>query len=739
MAYTDKVAEISFKDIHFDITWNIIIYDREAFAGTVTELVLTGSPATKRIGGKGYLWDIIHGTEVTINIIANPTDDYDWIKTADNTRYKVEIKKNTVLNFVGFILPDQCLEDYAPYRVLSIICSDRLGLLGDEPYVDSTTGAHYEGRASELDILVTALDHTGLSLPLWVLDNLYESAMDKTAADDPIKQSLISQNKFLNEELEPTSCKVVIEEILRKRHANIKQVGGVWHITRTPELAADTIKYRSFLSDGQYDTNGTLTINKDIDTSTFRFLRGTQTDSLQSVKIATVEEDYGLRKSLFVGYNFPFNEFGPLITFFEPTHWNLSPTTGWRGIRVNDKYIMSCPTAAAVTNQYMISVGISVLALGSEQMRLTIKGGAYWFESGGISSSKWDLIIKVEGATHNYFFDGSDWIEDTVTHYKMSCKTTPYSDPIDHTVLIDAWPVDGTFTLSILDKGGFFISEIILLPELDGANPYPLTDTHSTEVNLNNRIVPDTEKILFTDSNVDTLGGEAFYDGLIMVGADMSVGWTKGSGYYTLWEWMLQDYIDQFTTPSIKLRAVILGDYEPYQVIKALGGKYFVLDDVEIDLRRSIVSGTFIEIKADSASVSLTETTNSIGSPASIGSLPKSQNVIKITNNGMLVEPIEASSLKMGGSGSTSGKTDGASSTPFTGYRSAKAVALTAGANVILFSSAFATGSSYTLYLNVVNGDGDRSGYVISDEVDAGFTITVEADATMDYNAILEL
>ena len=186
MSYTDKIATIDFYDVQTEaIHYELNIYDRDAYAGAVIELDLSDEPVLLRYGGNGDLFAGKRGSELTINILAELDDDFDWIKTSDSTKYKVEFKRDTVAIWYGYILPGSVVEDFAPFRILSIIATDRLGLLGDVPYLDEASGYPVEDYESMLVSLIRILNGTGIALNVRSSVNLFDTTMSVGATDDP--------------------------------------------------------------------------------------------------------------------------------------------------------------------------------------------------------------------------------------------------------------------------------------------------------------------------------------------------------------------------------------------------------------------------------------------------------------------------------------------------------------------------------------------------------------------------
>lgn len=746
MPYTDKIFEISFKDVHFASTWKISIFDRDAYAGATIDPVLTGRPLLINYGGKGDLFDCIHGSEATINILAGPSDDYDWIKTTDPKKYQVKIYLNTVLYWIGFVLPGQALEDYLPFRVLLVTCSDGLGLLADTPYANA--GVNYEGYDTYVNILTRALALTGLSLKLRSVVNIFDVAMDTDVADDPLFQASINQNKFINSELEPSSCKTVTEECLRVLKCRVFQSQGVWYVVRTVEYEGTGPLYRQYDTAGAYDLNDAITPQRTITdisgSPRFMLMRGTRVEQNQGIKSYEITEDYGWRESALMGYSLPNLEFQPIIFFSAPKHFTISATSGFRPIKANGEWSFWCPSAESVDGQYMKSDPITV-AIGSS-IQFKIMGGSKkpFDTAGDIVGQKWKFYFRLNANGTPWYWTGKIWTL-TPTYWQPKMESANLDQPSEHSFLIDPWPAAGLFELFVYDTiYNPFVTEIIVVPySVDNTAKLPQLSTVNIEIDANNVVKPQSETFLFTDGNADINDDAYNYDGIIQVAGAPSTEWkSKGWLYFKLWEWAAQYQIDQNTTPSLKLRANILGQYHYYQILKVpgLGDKLFPPDDVEIDCRASMISGTWIELKPLAALVAYTESNNYTGIASSIGASEKSGMVTKITLGGQMIVEQTApvtSILKSGGGGSNV-----VPASPDLIRSNTETV--NPGETRILFTDPLPEGYAYTFATNPIPGltsDGQTlwsyphwtdpadpvevsQGFLINFEVEAGITVT---------------
>jgi len=743
MAYTDKIATITFDDVYFDTEWTIDIYDRDEYTGDVIAMNMTGNPVQIRYPGKGDMFHCIRGSEVTLNIEAGIDDDYDWIKTVDALKYKVEILKDSVGIWYGFVLPGTIVEDYLPFRTLSVICSDHLGMLDDIPFVDPLTGYGYEGWDVKLNVIAKALLNTNLALNIRSMVNLFENTMDQDPEDDPLAWEWINQNRFLNDELQAVSCRVVLEECLRQYRARIFQAEGLWYIVRTTEYDAESGTYREFNGTTWiYADNGTLTLAKTITDSSgsprFMLMRGTQTEQVGGFKSYLITENYGLRKSAFIGWNFPALEFGASPTF-TPRHWTISASSGWQRIYVKGKTMIYAPATPYSSAKYIESDTFYTQLLGALPLQLNIRG--CFFSIPG----KIRIHLTVDdGAGTVYYWDGTEWTETIGTGWQINYSAADEVTPTDHIFDIDAVPIAGDVKIKIFDANNgtvCYIEQVLLTGLEDEDQQYAESASINATISANNQEVAENEELLFSEGNGATANMWYMYDGLIRIGADdgaISADWSRkgtSGGDYPLIGWMIQSMIDQYTTPVLKLRANMVGQMAYYNSIKVpdLNDRLFAPDDIEFDLRHSTIYGTFIEVKTAAETVSYTEAVDAIGTGISIGAGLKSQSLMKFTKYGtVIIEKNDQSFLKSGGLADDGG----GSPAPFDQWR-AGTETVAAGEQTVAFTDSFDPGTDYVVtVLWAMDAEGNSVVCSLGDYDEAGFKVNFTDGATFSYIAI---
>ncbi len=179
------------------------------------------------------------------NIDNNPFDSLSW----------TEIPIDEYLKWIGYVLPQQYMEDYkAPPYYTSISCKDGISDLANLLFVQDD-GQDFYGRTRTIELIAFCLRKTGLNLNIRSAVNMYATDMDQGDADDPLDQAYVDPEAFyLNGT--PT-IDYVLNELIRPYRARLLQWDGCWNIVRIEEMV-DAYDYREFNPYGTYQSNSSF-------------------------------------------------------------------------------------------------------------------------------------------------------------------------------------------------------------------------------------------------------------------------------------------------------------------------------------------------------------------------------------------------------------------------------------------------------------------------------------------------
>jgi len=181
------------------------------------------------------------------------------VMTAQEERISVKIYKNTVLYWVGILLPDMVTKEDVSYPYTSeITFTDGLGRLKDIDYnTGGTTPAIYTGRETVLEHLLKILSKTGISALYENYDNFLQTTVNWYDLRHaylyfycPLGFTKIDHGSFYRYDdegtLEYMKTDKVLEYILRLFNARILMAEGRFHVIQPQEYSRSTTFSRVF-------------------------------------------------------------------------------------------------------------------------------------------------------------------------------------------------------------------------------------------------------------------------------------------------------------------------------------------------------------------------------------------------------------------------------------------------------------------------------------------------------------
>jgi hypothetical protein len=313
-------------------TTEIYIKERD-YTGAVTELTAGEEPL--KLSLKGTEDDIffpIKQTSAEIQVMA--TSDFQFIElfTSDSKKYQVQILKDGVSWWVGYLIADQYEEPYQqPSYTVTLYATDGLGWLQNMPYLDAE--AQITGKKSLLslcngifgEILETYLDiYEGV--------NIYEDNISSTSADS-ITDQIYYDSGGVYFTMPDITYYDVLCNYLRCYNAYLVQAGGAWHIIRVPENRASYTRRRfvwgspnyAYSSNASFDPVVTTT-SKSVLKSLLVRLWGNMLSIVPGWKRFTTNQDYGNKVQMAQGGDFPYEDFTYAGGLWTNANWVKSGT-----------------------------------------------------------------------------------------------------------------------------------------------------------------------------------------------------------------------------------------------------------------------------------------------------------------------------------------------------------------------------------------------------------------------------
>lgn len=204
-----------------------------------------------------FILDPINGSSATIRLMSETDFQFLDLYTNSNRKYQVTIKIDTVLEWRGFLSPDQYQEQYkqTPYAT-EFVAMDQLGFLKTLAW-------------DNLDIMTLAealgfiFEKTDLELDLYEGLNIYEYFKhNRTTADSPLDQTYFDGKAY-----DGKTYYDVLYDTLLKFGAVVKQDRGHWFIYR-PIAAVAAFQRRLWTySAGVFTYDSTASYDPVVDTT----------------------------------------------------------------------------------------------------------------------------------------------------------------------------------------------------------------------------------------------------------------------------------------------------------------------------------------------------------------------------------------------------------------------------------------------------------------------------------------
>lgn len=241
---------------------------KKNYIGAATE-ILVGASSTvvynvqNQSDGK---FGQIRGKECNISFVAETNFEHSELYRSDEREYLVEILLNGVLDFKGYLIPDNASELFvAPPYYVNLRATDGLGALQNVTY-PMPIGVDINLRQTLLSVLCYCLAKTNLGLDIRTICNLYEKTMANGIDDDPLNQGAINPLRFTKGNT-PLNCFEVLQEVCKVFGAYLVQDKGEWKFVRISELSNTAIRSRLYDATGRFirseNVNNLRTAGKD--------------------------------------------------------------------------------------------------------------------------------------------------------------------------------------------------------------------------------------------------------------------------------------------------------------------------------------------------------------------------------------------------------------------------------------------------------------------------------------------
>jgi hypothetical protein len=373
----------------------------------------------------------------------------------------------------GWIAPSSYSEPYdsTPYTV-NIACTDGLGLLKNVEFKDGED--YYNGRMTEAAILFEIFDKIDIT-GFKEFVNIYEDNMDEDVDDSPLDQTYIDVDVFRD-----MNCYEVLEYLLIKWNAIIRQWEGEYIIYRPIEMSAATIYGRKF-TDATTKTAVTLTTGqlisrKTAETNYLSIDGGTMTIE-PAAKEVIHNHDYRYKESWIDNHEFKSEQFRPTGSNYMTDWWsnnkgaNPRPAGEYFDGDTEGVYLSGFNNKAGISN-YDVYVGQTFghYAINANPLTLYNLSFDYAFFNDNSFDSTARLYLIIQTADGSHYLKGiitdEEWTWTTVQAdgYIFLNAGTVGAGPTDwvniHRRLIGL-PAPGPFIVKVLARSSNPIDYVI--------------------------------------------------------------------------------------------------------------------------------------------------------------------------------------------------------------------------------------------------------------------------------------
>lgn len=289
--------QIKFKNVE-NQTVLVNIYDTNSGEGTTVFTQLQGAKDPCHIfivDNNEEKFTPIRAKQAEIKFNSTRDTNLSTFIAAEDNRWYVEILVGGNVKFKGYLILDDIDEDFldpAASNVVTLIATDNIGLLKDEP-LTNFLNANPRGYFSLIQFAAWCFSKTNLNLSINLCHNLQEDH-----SSDPMYQSCFIHSKTFERDInESINCYDVLEYLLGN-DSFATQANGEWWIVRIDELS------NSAGQNNRYDYEG-------------KFIESVSFDTTLSID-PYLEEIYFTNKATFVKAQQPVKNVALTYTYEYP-------------------------------------------------------------------------------------------------------------------------------------------------------------------------------------------------------------------------------------------------------------------------------------------------------------------------------------------------------------------------------------------------------------------------------------
>lgn len=242
MAYGIKYKCDFTSDIN-GISYSVRILKKD-YNSAVTTIRMAGEPISiNYTNGSEFKFETIRGSECIINFFADYENQFEEILTSDKGIYRVEVYKNSVFYWGGFVIQDNYSEPFqsVPYQI-SLRATDGLGDLKNYT-LKQVDGGLYAYNMPLIQILLRCLSNLQNGTQLITSIDLFEFGIDRfSGSEDALNSIQVNPYTYLDKDDLTLNCSQIVKSILEIFNAYIFYKDGKYYVERVNYKLQDTLK-----------------------------------------------------------------------------------------------------------------------------------------------------------------------------------------------------------------------------------------------------------------------------------------------------------------------------------------------------------------------------------------------------------------------------------------------------------------------------------------------------------------
>lgn len=190
----------------------VVEIEKEGYEGESTELIAAGTPFTVDIDDEEFLYTPTRFSTANMNVVGK--DYLQSLFTTDYRQHRVTLLVDGHVAWCGFVKPEVYTQDYVSETFeLEMECMSAMSVL---EYIDFTTQGTEKKFVSLWSLLQKCISEAQARYEAVHIPFVYGRTKEQyTAGENVLKEMMISEQNFFDEDGKPMKLKEVLEEICK--------------------------------------------------------------------------------------------------------------------------------------------------------------------------------------------------------------------------------------------------------------------------------------------------------------------------------------------------------------------------------------------------------------------------------------------------------------------------------------------------------------------------------------------